>query len=107
MLRRQVGEIGRFDHGDARKFLHPRRRDVFPRLPTVARDLLPQFLDAVNAVLRRHLVLVAYQMWSTDEDVAAVTRRLLAKSPEDRYQTPAELVDALADFTTVLLPSWS
>ncbi|HEY3703223.1 MAG TPA: adenylate/guanylate cyclase domain-containing protein [Acidimicrobiales bacterium] len=43
---------------------------------TVARDLLPRFLDAVNAVLRRHLVLVAYQMWSTDEDVAAVTRRL-------------------------------
>jgi class 3 adenylate cyclase len=49
---------------------------VTAEFTTVARDLLPRFLDAVNAVLRRHLVLVAYQMWSTDEDMAAVTRRL-------------------------------
>jgi serine/threonine-protein kinase len=28
--------------------------------------------------------------------LAAVTRRLMAKKPEDRYQTPAELVNALA-----------
>jgi class 3 adenylate cyclase len=39
----------------------------------VGRDLLPGFLDAVNAVFRRHLVLVSYQLWSTDEDKAAVT----------------------------------
>jgi adenylate cyclase len=45
-------------------------------LSVVARDLLPTFLDAANAVLRRHLVLVAYQMWSTDEDISAVTRQL-------------------------------
>ncbi|HEY1635774.1 MAG TPA: adenylate/guanylate cyclase domain-containing protein [Acidimicrobiales bacterium] len=37
------------------------------------RELLPQVLDAVNAVFRRHLVLVSYQRWSTDEDMAAVT----------------------------------
>ncbi|HYZ98943.1 MAG TPA: hypothetical protein VE575_09355, partial [Acidimicrobiales bacterium] len=40
---------------------------------TVARDLLPAFLEAVEAVFRRHLVVVSYQMWSTDEDRAAVT----------------------------------
>ncbi|MCU1450788.1 MAG: hypothetical protein JWP02_2958, partial [Acidimicrobiales bacterium] len=40
------------------------------------RELLPLFLDAANAVFRRHLVLAAYQMWSTDEDEAAVTHEL-------------------------------
>ena len=43
---------------------------------TSGRELLPMFLDAVNAVFRRHLVRVSYQMWSTDEDRAAVTREL-------------------------------
>ncbi len=37
------------------------------------RALLPPFLDAVNAIFRRHLVLASYQLWSTDEDQAAVT----------------------------------
>jgi class 3 adenylate cyclase len=40
---------------------------------TVVRDLLPPFLEAVEAVFRRHLVVVSYQLWSTDEDRAAVT----------------------------------
>jgi class 3 adenylate cyclase len=40
---------------------------------TVARDLLPSFLAAVEAVFRRHLVVVSYQLWSTDEEHAAVT----------------------------------
>jgi len=40
---------------------------------SVARDLLPSFLEAVEAVFRRHLVMVSYQLWSTDEDRAAVT----------------------------------
>ena len=38
-----------------------------------ARELLPPFLDAVNAVFRRHMVLFAYYMWSTDEERTAVT----------------------------------
>lgn len=38
-----------------------------------ARDVLPLFLEAVAAMFRRHLVLVSYQRWSTDEDRAAVT----------------------------------
>jgi adenylate cyclase len=40
---------------------------------TIARDLLPAFLEAVEAVFRRHLVVVSYQLWSTDEERAAVT----------------------------------
>jgi hypothetical protein len=40
---------------------------------TVARDLLPSFLEAVGAIFRRHLVVVSYQLWSTDEEHAAVT----------------------------------
>jgi adenylate cyclase len=39
----------------------------------IARDLLPAFLEAVEAVFRRHLVVVSYQLWSTDEERAAVT----------------------------------
>lgn len=40
---------------------------------TAGRDLLPSFLQAVSAVFRRHLVLVSYQLWSTDEEQVAVT----------------------------------
>jgi class 3 adenylate cyclase len=40
---------------------------------TAVRDLLPLFLDAVAAVFRRHLVLVSYALWSTDEEQTAVT----------------------------------
>ena len=39
-----------------------------------ARELLPPFLDAVNAAFRRHMVLFSYNMWSTDEDRAAVVQ---------------------------------
>ena len=46
---------------------------VVEEYSTAGRDLLPSFLEAVNAVFRRHLVLVSYQMWSTDEERAAVT----------------------------------
>ncbi len=47
--------------------------DVTAEFSTIGRDLLPRFLDAVNAVFRRHIVSVAYQMWSPDEEGAAVT----------------------------------
>jgi adenylate cyclase len=47
--------------------------EVADNYTTVARDLLPAFLEAVEAVFRRHLVVVSYQLWSTDEERAAVT----------------------------------
>src|SRR5262249_5255473 len=37
--------------------------------------------------------------------VAAVVRRLMAKRPEDRYPTPADLAAALAPFCRTALPS--
>jgi class 3 adenylate cyclase len=40
---------------------------------SAVRDLLPLFLDAISAVFRRHLVLVSYNLWSTDEEQTAVT----------------------------------
>ena len=40
---------------------------------TAGRDLLPLFVDATNAVFRRHMVLASYQLWSPDEERAAVT----------------------------------
>jgi len=46
---------------------------VVEEYSTAGRDLLPSFLEAVNAVFRRHLVLVSYQLWSTDEERTAVT----------------------------------
>jgi class 3 adenylate cyclase len=46
---------------------------VVEEYSAAGRELLPGFLDAVNAVFRRHLILVSYQRWSTDEDMAAVT----------------------------------
>jgi adenylate cyclase len=39
----------------------------------LARDGLPLLLDAIAALLRRHMVLVSYQSWSADEAGAAVT----------------------------------
>jgi class 3 adenylate cyclase len=38
-----------------------------------ARQFIPPFVEALAAVFRRHLVLVSYQRWSTDEEGAAVT----------------------------------
>jgi len=47
--------------------------EVARNYTTVARELLPLLWDTIGAVFRRHLVLVAYQRWSTDEERAAVT----------------------------------
>jgi adenylate cyclase len=40
---------------------------------TTVRDVLPQFLNAVSAVFRRHLVEVSFQTWSTDSEQVAMT----------------------------------
>ncbi|HZY84319.1 MAG TPA: spherulation-specific family 4 protein [Gemmataceae bacterium] len=38
------------------------------------------------------------------EGVAAVIERMMAKAPEDRYQTPAEVAEALAPWTQMPIP---
>lgn len=40
-------------------------------------------------------------------EVSAIVRRLMAKSPADRFQTPAELASALTPFSDSGQPSWS
>jgi class 3 adenylate cyclase len=47
--------------------------EVARNYSTVARELLPVLWDAIGAVFRRHLVLVSYQRWSTDDERIAVT----------------------------------
>jgi len=47
--------------------------EVASNVTNVARELLPILWDTIGAVFRRHLVLVSYQQWSTDEDRVAVT----------------------------------
>lgn len=49
------------------------RSDVAESYTGIVRELLPSFLEAVEAVFRRHLVNVSYQTWSTDIDQSAVT----------------------------------
>ena len=46
--------------------------DVAEDYTSTVRDMLPSFLEAVDAAFRRHLVNVSYQMWSTDEEQSAV-----------------------------------
>jgi class 3 adenylate cyclase len=47
--------------------------DVAEAYTRTVRDLLPPFLETMEAVFRRQLVHVSYQMWSTDSEQAAVT----------------------------------
>jgi adenylate cyclase len=57
----------------------PRRLAGVPELEMVrqyaevARDILPEFTVALDALLRRQIIGFGSQMWSTDEDRAAVT----------------------------------
>jgi class 3 adenylate cyclase len=46
--------------------------EVARNYSAVARELLPVLWDAIGAIFRRHLVLVSYERWSTDEEQAAV-----------------------------------
>jgi adenylate cyclase len=47
--------------------------EVARNYTSVARELLPILWDTIGAIFRRHLVLVSYQRWSTDEERVAVT----------------------------------
>src|SRR5207244_3014496 len=40
---------------------------------TVVRELLPSLVDAVNALFKRHMVRVSYEIWRPDDEQAAVT----------------------------------
>jgi class 3 adenylate cyclase len=47
--------------------------DVARNYSSIAQELLPVLWDAIGAIFRRHLVLVSYGRWSTDDERIAVT----------------------------------
>jgi adenylate cyclase len=40
---------------------------------TVVQEVLPQLVEAANAVFKRHMVRVSYELWRPDDERAAVT----------------------------------
>jgi len=72
---------------------------------TAGQELLPLFIDALNAVFRRHMVLASYQMWVPDADRAAVTHErtvgfadLVSSTETVRAASPAELAVLVREF---------
>jgi class 3 adenylate cyclase len=72
---------------------------------TAGEELLPMFIEAVNAIFRRHMVLASYQMWLPDEARAAVTHErtvgfadLVSSTEAVRAASPAELAVMVREF---------
>ena len=72
---------------------------------TAGRELLPRFIDALNAVFRRHMVLGSYQLWSPDSSQAAVTHErtvgfadLVSSTETVRAASPGELGVLVREF---------
>jgi class 3 adenylate cyclase len=82
--------------------------DVFGRIHDTidaGQALLPMFEAAWNAIFRRHMVLVSYQMWAPDESRATVTHErsvgfadLVSSTETVRSATPAELAVLVREF---------
>jgi class 3 adenylate cyclase len=70
-----------------------------------ARELLPLFIEALNAIFRRHMVLASYQVWMPDEARAAVTHQravgfadLVSSTETVRAASPRELAVKVREF---------
>lgn len=74
------------------------RYQVVEDTTSAVQDLLPPFLRAADAVFRRHLVNVSYQLWSTDAEQAAVTLQ--------RTVCFADLVGSTEALRARLLGAW-
>jgi len=66
---------------------------------------VPPLLDASNAIFRRHLVLVSYALWSTDEEQSAVTYErsvgfadLVSSTEAVRASSPRVLATMIREF---------
>jgi len=71
----------------------------------VVQQVLPLLLDAVNAVFRRHMVRVSYQLWMPDDQRAAVTHErtvgfadIVGSTETVRAASPAALAIAVRQF---------
>ena len=69
------------------------------------RDLIPLFVEANNAVFRRHMALASYQLWSPDEERAAVTHErtvgfadMVGSTEAVRASSPAALAVTIREF---------
>lgn len=76
---------------------------------TAARDLLPAFIEAADAIFRRHMVLASYQLWSPDEDRTAVTHEravgfadLVSSTEAVRAASTASLAVMVRDFEALV-----
>ena len=54
--------------------------------------------ETLTEVLLKHQMEEAPTLTTVPRALAAVVRKMMAKQPDDRYQTPAEVVEALAAF---------
>lgn len=79
--------------------------DVVSVYISVARDILPPFLDAMGAILRRHLVATAAGTWSIDAERTATSRQvavgfidLVGYTALARTLAPGELGSLIGEF---------
>jgi adenylate cyclase len=75
----------------------------------LAVDLLPQFLDALGSIFRRHLVAVASGRWSLDEEGATPQRQLVVGFVDlvgytalSRTLSPRQLAERIGRFEAVV-----
>jgi class 3 adenylate cyclase len=83
--------------------------DVVADYVRLARDALPPFVDAMGAILRRHLVSVAGGSWSSDFESTATRRHvaigfidLVGYTALSRTLQPSELGRLISDFEDVV-----
>lgn len=86
-----------------------RYSDVVEAYLVLARDRLPAFLDAVSAVVKRHMVAAASGTWTADEDSSAPRRDLVVGfadlvgySSLSRTLPPRQLAALIGRFETVV-----
>src|SRR5581483_10675056 len=83
--------------------------DIVRNYSELAAALLPPFVDAMDAILRRHIVSAARSMWAIDEERSTVTRQvtvgfvdLVGYTAASRALTPRRLAEAIATFETLV-----
>ncbi len=88
-----------------RRFAGVREVEVVRQYAEVAREILPEFTVALDALLRRQIIGFGSQMWSTDEDRAAVTllrtvgfADLVGYTSASASMSVRELTSILAEF---------
>jgi class 3 adenylate cyclase len=77
--------------------------DVVKEYAEMAQSLLPAFVSALDALLRRQLVAVTERMWSTDEEQSAVTMSCTVGFVDLVGYTAAAASMSISELTSVLI----